>query len=243
MNFPEAKPRTTRRDEVHVWRIALDPPPPCVEGLGLHLTPEETARANRYLQPGDRERFIAGRGWLRSILGRYLGADPARLEIRYGPRGKPELAGDCSISFNLAHSRDLGLLAVTEGRQVGIDLEAVRPMPDAGPIATRFFSASERSTWLALPEADRNEAFFRCWTRKEAFLKATGMGLSMPLDQFDVTLGPGAPARLIAVREQPEEAGRWVLREIDVGPGFIAALAVEGAGWRPLVFEATDGYS
>jgi 4'-phosphopantetheinyl transferase len=228
------------RDEVHVWRIALDPPPSLAGRFEAVLSPDERARADRFRMARDRARFVVGRGWLRTILGRYLGAEPGRLAFRYGPQGKPALEGDDMARFNLAHSHDLALLAVAEGRELGIDLEQIRPMADAERIIERFFSMRERAAFLGLPGPDRPVAFFRGWTRKEAYLKAIGLGFSMPLDRFDVTLAPGEPARLLHVEGRPEEPGRWTLHDLDPGPGFLAALAVEGTGWRPRCFHAPD---
>jgi 4'-phosphopantetheinyl transferase len=182
----------------------------------------------------DRDRFIAGRGLLRAILGRYLGLPPERLRFYYGPQGKPALDPDSEedgIQFNVSHCHDFALFAVTRGRQVGIDLERIRPLPEAGQVAERFFSAQERSVFHALPESDRQLAFFRCWTRKEAFIKAEGQGLSLPLDGFDVSLAPGQPAKLLAVKRDPEEASRWSLYDLWPAPGFVAAVAAEGSGW------------
>jgi 4'-phosphopantetheinyl transferase len=220
------------RDEVHVWRLALDLPPLVIERYERVLSPDERGRAGRFYQARDRRRFLVGRGTLRMLLGRYLGAEPARLEFRYGPQGKPSLSEDRSLRFNLAHSHDLALLAVTEGRELGIDLEQIRPLADAERIITRFFSMRERAEFLALPEPERLVAFFRGWTRKEAYIKARGLGLAMPLDAFDVTLAPGAPGGLLRVEGSPHEPGRWSFRDLAPGPGFLAAMAVEGTGWR-----------
>jgi 4'-phosphopantetheinyl transferase len=229
----------TARDEVHVWRLALDLPPLKVEGLAHVLAPDEQERAGRFYQARDSKRFITGRGTLRTLLGRYLGVEPACLAFCYGPQGKPALPEERSLRFNLAHSQDLALLAVTEGREVGIDLERVRPMADADQIITRFFSPHERAEFLALPEPERLVAFFRGWTRKEAYIKARGLGLAMPLDAFDVALAPGEPSRLLRVEGAPDEPGRWSFRDLEPGPGFLAALAVEGTGWRLRCFQNT----
>lgn len=232
---PAPEDLAPRRDEVHVWRVALDPPSPWVERFEAVLSPVERARADRYHRAGDRARCVVGRGWLRTLLGRYLADDPGRLEFRYGRQGKPELAGPAGVPplrFNLAHSRDLALLAVVQGRQVGIDMEAIRPLADADRIIARFFSPRERAAYLSLPEPERPDAFFRAWTRKEAYLKATGLGLSLALDQFAVALAPGEPARLVHVEGRPHEPERWALHDLEPGPGFTAALAVEGSGWR-----------
>jgi len=229
-SFPEVE--GVPPGEVHVWRIPLGPLGASARRLGRLLSPDERARADRFYAEGDRLRFAVGRGALRTILGRYLRLAPDRLAFRYGPRGKPALAGETGPSaprFNLAHSHDLALLAVAGGREVGVDVEAVRPIPDADRLVARFFSAREGAEYADLPDAEKIGAFFRGWTRKEAYVKATGDGLSMPLDRFDVPLAAGPI--LLRVPDRPEEAARWSLRDLDPGAGFAAAVAVEGAGW------------
>jgi 4'-phosphopantetheinyl transferase len=225
------------RDEVHVWRIALEPPSTGIEPFLHVLSPDERVRADRFHLARDRGRFIVGRGALRTLLGRYLGTEPARLGFRYGPQGKPALSEGASLQFNLTHSQGLALLAVAEGREVGIDLEQVRPMADAERIISRFFSPRECADFLALPEPERLPAFFRGWTRKEAYIKARGLGFSMPLDQFDVTLAPDAPPQLLRVEGTPRETERWSFCDLAPGPGFLAAMAVEGVGWRLACFQ------
>jgi len=213
---------------VDVWRIALDPGESAVDRLAATLTTDELARADRLRVPGGRGRFIAGRGALRAILGRYLGVPADRLAFRYGGRGKPALPGT-GLEFNLTHSGGLALLAVAGGRAVGVDIEEARPMPDADRLVERFFSPREVADYRALPAAERPAAFFRCWTRKEAYMKATGLGLGQPLDGFDVALAPGDLPRLLAVAGRPDEADRWSMVDLNPGPGYAAALMVEGA--------------
>lgn len=238
INGRAASPRVAeaRDDEVHIWRISLEPPPVAASALFPLLSAGERARAARFHSEAVGNRFAVGRGALRTILGRYLGRDPRLLEFRYGARGKPALAdggGPSSLRFNLAHSRGLALLAVALGRDVGVDVEGVRHVPDAGALVARFFSAREGREYRSLPESEKVAAFFRGWTRKEAFVKATGDGLSMPLDRFDVSLAPPGPGPiLLDARHRPEDAGRWLLRDLDAGEGFAAAVAVEGDGWR-----------
>lgn len=218
--------------EVHVWRAALDPPAGLVRRLAQTLSADESERAGRFHFERDRRRFIVGRGVLRALLGRYLGLEPPQLRFGYGPQGKPHLADALetvdadALRFNLAHSHELALYAFTRGREIGVDLEHIRALPDAGQIAARFFSAGENAAWLALPESQRLEAFFNCWTRKEAYLKAGGDGLARPLDQFEVSLAPGEAVAL-RVQGQVEETARWRLQAIDAADGYIAALAVE----------------
>lgn len=222
-------------DEVHVWRARLDQPPLCVESLLGTLTDDERSRAERFKFLKDREHFIVARGTLRAIIGRYLQIEPSQLRFCYSDYGKPALVKDFAggaARFNLTHSHGLALFAVTCGREVGIDLEKLRPDLADGQIAERFFSAQEVRRLRELPRQQQGEAFFNCWTRKEAYIKARGEGLSMPLDSFDVSLVPGEPAELLDTRGDPQEASRWSLRELFPASGFVAAVAVEGSDWR-----------
>lgn len=224
-----------RGNEVHVWRAGLDQAPSTIERFLHGLAADERARAERFYFERDRERFVVARGVLRAILGGYLKRAPESLSFRYGSHGKPALAGDAdgdSIRFNVSHSRGIALYAVCRGREVGIDLEHIRFDLAIAEIAGRFFSRREVAMLRALPAEVRHEAFFRCWTRKEAYIKARGEGLSLPLDQFDVSLVPGEPAELLGTRQDPSEASRWSLREIIPAPGYVAALAVQAHGWR-----------
>lgn len=192
-------------------------------------------RAELFHFEQDRKRFIVGRGVLRTILALYLGTEPSRLQFCYGPHGKPYLAdrlGDATLRFNLAHSHELALYAFTRGREIGVDLEYIRYMPGVEQIAARFFSTRENAVLHALPTSQKQEAFFNCWTLKEAYIKAIGNGLAQPLDKFDVSLAPGEPARLLSVEGAPEEASRWSLKALTPAPGYVAALAVEGHDWR-----------
>jgi 4'-phosphopantetheinyl transferase len=220
------------RDEVHAWRIELDQPDAVVERLSATLDPDELRRADRFYSSTHRARFIVGRGSLRAILSRYLGIEPVAVAFRYGDRGKPELEGAEPLRFNLAHSGGLAVLAVATGRTVGVDVEQVRPMQDFERIVERFFSPAERSAFFALPEGRRAEAFFRGWTCKEAYMKATGEGFALPLDRFDVSLDEDEPPRLLRVAGRPGEEGRWGYRVFRPTPESRAALAVEGEGWR-----------
>jgi 4'-phosphopantetheinyl transferase len=230
---PADRPLATM-DEVHIWRSFLNPPLWHVSALKQILAPDERARADRFVRAEDRTRFIVGRGVLRTILGRYLGLDPRQLQFSYNPFGKPALeaaAGGELIRFNVSHSGNIALYAVASGRAIGVDIERIRLDFGTEDIAQRFFSEREVATLRALPASCRLEAFFACWTRKEAYLKARGNGLSLPLDGFDVSLVPGHPAALLDVNNDSKEAARWSLRDLFPGPDHVAALAVEGHDW------------
>ncbi|MBI3375939.1 MAG: 4'-phosphopantetheinyl transferase superfamily protein [Betaproteobacteria bacterium] len=233
--------------EVHVWRASLDRTPEEIEAFRHLLSPDELRRAERFVFEVHRHRFIAGRGCLRSILARYLAIAPADVAFDYGPQDKPQLAAGHAtgqpLHFNLAHSDALALFAVTGIGAIGVDLEQIRPDCPAEQIARHFFSDNEVDRLGRLPSEERATAFFHCWARKEAFIKAKGVGLSLPLDQFDVTLAPGEPASLTRTAWDPGEAAQWSLRSLDAGPGFAAALAVRGHGYRLRCwqFERTAG--
>jgi len=218
--------------EVHVWRASLAAAPGELARLHALLSEDEQVRAARFRFEVHRDRFIAGRGTQRLLLARYLGVDPAAIRYRHAAHGKPALDGpgaESDLRFNVSNAEDGLLVALTQGREVGVDLEPVHRVVDRDAVARRFFSAPENLVYDTIAEEQRDAAFFTCWTRKEAYVKAIGDGLSMPLDCFDVTLRPGEPARLLATRGDPAQAERWTLRELDPGPGWLGAIVVEGA--------------
>ena len=218
-------------DEVHVWRATLDLPIARVASFEQTLAADERARAGQFHFQKDRTRFIVARGLLRTILGRYLGQDPRALRFCSNAYGKPGLApefgGDASPSFNVSHAGALALYAVTRNRAIGIDLEDIRMDVECDSISEHFFSPRERRLLRAIPAAQRPEAFFHCWTRKEAYVKARGKGLSIALDQFDVSVSPQEPAALLETREEGQENSHWSLHDLPVGERYVAALAVE----------------
>jgi 4'-phosphopantetheinyl transferase len=211
---------------VHVWVANLgDLPEAALRAL---LSPDERERGRRFHFERDRRRFVNARGLLRVLLGRYLDVLPSSLLFGYGPRGKPFLAGHDEVRFNVSHSGGLALLAFARGCELGVDIEQERALAGSADIARHYFSAGEEEALRSLAPEQREAAFFRCWTRKEAFIKATGDGLSRPLDTFDVTLAPGEPARLLRVQGEPEAMRRFWLEDLRPAPGFAGALAVEG---------------
>jgi 4'-phosphopantetheinyl transferase len=221
--------------DVHVWQTTLDRPQPFIDRLLPTLSAEEQERANRFHFERDRRRFVVGRGVLRALIGRYLHLPAATVQFEYSEYGKPALASamdEPDFQFNVSHSRALALFAFTRRRQIGVYVEFIRPLEDADDIAARFFSARESEVFRQLPAQQKQAAFFDCWTRKEAFIKAVGEGLSHPLDQFDVAFAPGRPARLLHVAGGENKADRWRLRALYPAPRYAAALVVEGHEWR-----------
>ena len=209
------------------------------------LTADECQRAERYVFEKDRTHFVVARGLLRVLLGRYLRQDPQHLRFTYGPHGKPALAtdtGGMSLRFNVSHSHGLALYAITRGREVGVDVERIRPEVAQEKIAERFFSPREVTVLRALPTPLQAPAFFACWTRKEAYIKAKGDGLSLPLDQFDVSLAPGEPAALLHTTWDPQEAACWALQDLAPAPDYRAAVVVAGHDWRLTCWEGPAAY-
>jgi 4'-phosphopantetheinyl transferase len=222
-------------DEVHVWRASLNHPPDRLQRWRGTLSSDERERAARFHFERDRRRFITARGLLREILGRYLKSSPDSLRFGHTSYGKPYLADQCGgewLRFNASYSGELALYGVSRQRELGVDIERIRTDIEHMQIAAEFFSAQEGAALRALPAHLQQEAFFLCWTRKEAFIKSVGEGLSLPLRSFDVSLARGAAASLLAVRGDAREAARWTLLVLEPGPGYCAALVAEGRDWR-----------
>lgn len=234
---PSSERKTVQRDdaiEIVVVGLALEPA--AVRASASLLSEAERERATRFAFGRDARRFIVGRARLRQLLGARLGVRPESVELVYGARGKPALAssGWNSLRFNLSHHDDLAVYALSSGCEVGIDVEAIRPLPAADAIAARFFSRREHAAYRALDPCDQPLGFFQCWTRKEAFIKALGDGLYHPLDRFDVSLAPGESARILRVENTPGDYCGWRMESFSPAPGFVAAIVVEsgrrGAG-------------
>ena len=192
------------------------------------LSGEERQRAGRFAGDRERRRFTVARARLRQLLGARLAVAPEAIELVYAPGGKPRLhprfGGD--LRFNVSHHQDVAAFAFAYGREVGVDVEEVRTLVDADAIAALAFSPREHRTYLALDPDQKPRAFFNCWTRKEAFVKALGDGLRHPLHRFDVSLVPGEPARLERVESTPGESCGWVLHEFNPGDQLVGAVVV-----------------
>ena len=228
-------------EDVHIWRARLDIPDTRLSSLETMLSKNERRRADRFHFDKDRKRYIASQGTLRTLLGRYLGCQPGKVKIVHGSYGKPELAevaDDFPLRFNLAHSHQIGLLAFTLNREIGVDVERARPLQYGPRIAERFFSPNEYAVWQAQELEERQDAFFRCWTRKEAYIKAVGEGLSYPLQQFDVSLTKDDPARILAIKGNEEEGRYWSVKELSPAPGYAAAVVAHGSDWSISCWDA-----
>jgi 4'-phosphopantetheinyl transferase len=235
MNFQEitwaAPPSQCQlaNDEVHVWRIPLAQTDSKIQFLAKFLSPDEQIRSANFYFDRDRRRFTVSHAMLRIILGHYGSMRPEQIRYEYNPFGKPVLAAELNgmqACFNLSHSNDLALLAVTQNREVGIDLEFVRPIPEAEQIAAKTFAGRENAAIQTQPEELKTQAFFNCWTRKEAYIKAVGDGLSRPLNDFEVSVD--SDPKLLHVRGLPEEVVRWSFHAFIPAAGYIAALVVNG---------------
>src|SRR5271157_4761942 len=234
-NFQIEAPLALPEDEVQLWRADLETVGTAESRWKNMLSPDELARASRFRFSRDRQRYVASRAILRMILAGYLAADPENLSFAYSKKEKPSLGpayAESNITFNLSHSGGVALFAFTRQRALGIDVEQVRRDFDVEAIARRFFSPHEQEQLAAFSGDAKFEAFFRCWTRKEAYIKATGEGLSLPLRKFDVSLAPEERDALRSTRPDQSEAALWSLREIPAGPGYVAALCVRGRAWH-----------
>ena len=224
-----------KEHEVHVWRASLAAPEFAIQDLQGMLTKEEAARAAHFHFERDRNHWIVARAILRILLGRYVNTAPGQLRFSSNDYGKPFLAFPAlshQVQFNISHSQELALYTFAYNRQVGIDVEYKRADVNYEALAKVSFSPNEQASLHSLPYDLKQEAFFNCWTRKEAYIKARGKGFSIPTDQFDVSFLPGEPAALLQNREDQREITRWSLQELEPGMGYAGALAVEGAGWR-----------
>jgi 4'-phosphopantetheinyl transferase len=241
-SFHLEAPLALGEDEVQLWRADLDAIR-ADESRWLNLlSTDEARRASRFHFSADRQRFVAARALLRMILAGYLATEPNQLLFSYSKKEKPSLGPEhagSGVTFNISHSGGIALLAFTRRREIGVDVELVRRDFDIAAIAGRFFSVLEQQQLAAFADQKdekkdekKFDAFFRCWTRKEAYIKATGEGLSLPLRQFDVSIVEDDHLALRSTRPDPAEAALWSLRDIPAGSGYVAALCVRGHDWQ-----------
>ncbi len=208
--------------DIHVWEIALDQTSDRIEELSQCLTEQEVYRAARFINPTHGDRWRVARGCLRRILSQYLDLNPERISLSYGQQGKPEIEGN-PIQFNLSHSHDRAVYAISAKHPVGIDLEHIHPI-NAAELVDRFFSATERQHFHRLHCSEQLTAFFHAWTQKEAYLKACGTGLTIPLNQIEVSIDPRTPAQIIS-SSTPQ---RWQIAKLKVSPEYAGAVVIGG---------------
>jgi 4'-phosphopantetheinyl transferase len=211
--------------EIHVWCAILDRPPDEVARFAAILSEEERARAGRFVADSVRQQFQVARGLLRTLLGRYLDLNPRQVQFRLGSQGKPALANEPSLQFNLSHSYGVALLAVSRHGEIGVDVERLRPFENDLELADRFFTPPEAIALRSLGAGQRQQAFFQVWTQKEAFLKAKGTGLSGGLERVQVSVTLEEPARVVAI-DGDEEAAQWSLEVLTPFAGYIGAFAM-----------------
>jgi 4'-phosphopantetheinyl transferase len=226
---PETLPELNPGD-IHVWRLSLRSPDGNFQPFTETLDASERERGSRFLFEKHRERFVVGRAHVRELLAKYVGCEPNEFEYAYDNLGKPRFKDDSlsqRIQFNFSNSADLGLLAVTLQTELGVDLEKIRPMSDMMGMAKRYFADSETEQLFRLPESQRPDAFFRCWTRKEAYLKAVGKGLTFPLRDVEVTLLADDPCMIRNINSEADDANRWSLVHIPPCVGYHGALAIQ----------------
>jgi 4'-phosphopantetheinyl transferase len=245
----DSENRVTTRDrwtslldtDVHIWRIRLDVRDAAFDRLHSVMSEQERERAQRFRFERLQQQYTIAHGALRLILGRYLSIAPDRLRFVEGAHGKPALAEPpATIRFNVSHSEALAVIAFADGRDLGVDIEAIRPVPEMDEIAQRYFSDQEANDLMQTAPDAREQNFFRIWTRKEAFIKAIGDGLSFPLDSFSVSFHPDEEPRLLSVRGDVDAARAWQLHAFDPAPGFTGALAYRGSRVHPRLFAPLD---
>lgn len=222
-------------NEIHIYRSSLETTSDKIKDYESFLSADELYKANRYKFEKDRVHYITGRALLRNILSRYLNQFPGEIVFSYLDKGKPFIK-DTEVKFNLAHSGGRAVYAVANNIDIGIDIEFMRELPDALQIAKRFFSEKEVDEFSEIREVDIRTAFFNCWTRKEAFIKAVGEGLSYPLKDFSVTLKPGDKPEILWIKDKAEEVKYWSLINIDTDENYISSLAVKAENVKVVYF-------
>ena len=237
---PGADVDRLRHSEVHLWRTRLQAGDDLRKRLSKVLTADERERADRFRFDVHRGRYVVSRAVLRILLSRYLRRPESEIGIAANAHGKPELLDqDSDLHFNLSHAGDLGVYAFALGRLVGVDVEETSRDVGFRDLAARFFSLDERLVLDSVSERDLRGAFYECWTRKEAYIKALGLGVTHGLDNFSVGFGPGVPAALLHSEVDDDAPRKWAMRSFLPAPGFVGALAVEGDDWDLLAFDAS----
>jgi 4'-phosphopantetheinyl transferase len=211
--------------QIHVWTLRTNTPCNEIARFEELLAPDERSRAAQFRVSRPRESFILTRAALRHLIGQYLGQRPSSVSLQNGPHGKPTLSHNSELQFNVTHSGEMAAIALTQGCDIGIDIEQIRLFPDLEQVATRSFCYEEAAEINSLPAGERERAFFACWTRKEAYIKAIGVGLSRPLDTFRVAAKPDASENLLFLEDATNTSESWTLRDLQLGPDYAGAIA------------------
>jgi 4'-phosphopantetheinyl transferase len=222
-------------DTVHLWRVSLAISPQWLQYLNGILSIDERRRAGQFVFDRDRTQFVAARGLLHVILAGYLNCRPQNVGFRYNAHGRPvleQIPGAEELSFNVSHTFEQAAFVVSRNHRIGVDIEYIRPMPEIDALVENAFSSRERKKWHTLPKKQQRKAFFRAWTRKEAYLKAIGIGLSYPLNHIEVTFTSSEPPRLLRINGNPELASEWSLVALFPAGNYVGSLAVEGSEWH-----------
>ena len=230
--------------QVHIWQADLDLQADHIDILWSLLSESEKSRAARFHFERDRNRYITAHGTLRQLLGRYLNVPAQDVRFNYGDYGKPELANDHAdghIYFNMSHSSATALYGFTRNCPIGVDIERIKEIPDMDEVAGQFFSAKEKNVFKKLAQVKKIRAFYRCWTVKEAFVKAVGHGLHLPLESIEVCIEPDQPNRLVQVNGDEREASKWWVKELTPGNGFAGAFAARKDPFQVHYFQWTSG--
>lgn len=212
---------------VHIWPFHSRATDQALADFERCITPDEAERAARFRLDEARNTYIVTRGVLRHLLGCYLAVDPMKVRFAYTPKGKPLLESSSGLHFNVTHSNEMAAIAITAGCPIGIDMEAVRSLPHWERIAKRFFRADEVTEIMSASPGERESCFFRCWVRKEAYIKATGQGLFLPLDSFQVTETSGAISRIVHRGSDARSDEAWTLHDLDLAAGYASALVYQ----------------
>jgi 4'-phosphopantetheinyl transferase len=210
---------------IHIWTLPTTAADPVVAKFEQALSADEIERASRFRFSPLRNSFVLRRGALRYLLGRYTKTDPASIQFNYSSRGKPDLKSADGLQFNMTHSGGIAAIALGAHCRIGIDLEKIRPLPEMQRIANRVFCPEEVTEIVSLPQNERVHAFFRCWTRKEAYVKAIGDGIFSPFNSFRVTVLDNVPARFVHLGGDATPAGGWMLHDLNLASNYAAALA------------------
>ena len=229
--------KSIKKNEAHVWRVELLRPSEEVNSLRSVLSEDEIERANRFRFDQHRNRYTVGRATLRLLIAEYLNREPREIQFTYNEQGKPFLKDEADLAFNLSNTQDLALIAITLEGRVGIDVEYRRKEVEELELVERFFSKTEVERFLKVPEEYRREAFFTIWTRKEAYIKALGGGLSIPLGSFDVEFDPEEEPKILRAYDDDKEGDRWSLYNLQPGDDYAGALLLEGKDWVIHQFE------